>query len=124
MLPMSTLLACPSCACHVERIETECPHCGATIERSSTGSVARTAGAVVLGLAVATSALAACGDDVQSDYGAGASVPEGGGPVEGGGNAGGSSAGGAPVGGGTAGAANVGGSGGSVQSDYGAAPSD
>lgn len=121
---MSSLLACPSCSCHFERIETACPHCGAAIERSSNGSVARTAGAVVLGLAIATSALAACGDDVQSDYGAGASVPEGGGAVDGGGNAGGSDAGGAPVGGATAGAPGVGGSGGTVQSDYGAAPSD
>jgi len=48
--------------------------------------------------------MASCGDDVQSDYGAGASV------AEGGGNEGG--------------AGGAGGSGGDVQSDYGAASSE
>ncbi len=55
----------------------------------------------MLGLAVAAAGtqLGACGDDVQSDYGAGASVPEGGGGAGGG-------------------------EGGAVQSDYGAASSE
>lgn len=98
---MSSLVACPSCACHVARTETTCPHCGLDLGKSETGSVARTAGAVVLGLAVAAAGtqLGACGDDVQSDYGAGASVPEGGGGAGGG-------------------------EGGAVQSDYGAASSE
>lgn len=93
---MSSLVACPSCACHVTRTESVCPHCGLDISKTEGGSVVRTASAVVLGLAVAAAAgsqLAACGDDVQSDYGAGASVPEGGGGASG--TAGGGGEGGA-----------------------------
>ncbi|NUP05578.1 MAG: hypothetical protein HOW73_05910 [Polyangiaceae bacterium] len=109
----SPLVACPSCACHVQRAETVCPHCGESIARGPTG-VPLTKGAALLGLAVslASPALVACGDDGSGGNGGSA---EGGG-AEGGGAEGGAADGGAPVSGG-------GGEGGAVQSDYGAAPS-
>ena|ERR1700722_8303059 len=48
-----TLIACPSCNCHARPSATACPHCGAPLRRAD-GTVPRTAGAILLGLIVAT----------------------------------------------------------------------
>lgn len=93
----------------MERSETACPHCGAVIDRTALSGESRhvplTKAAVVLGLAVTVAgAGAGLGSCSSADYGTGGSVEGGGGADEGG--------------------ADEGGGGGSVQSDYGAAPSD
>lgn len=54
------LIACPSCARHVQPGESRCPHCDAVI-RQADGSVGRTAAAVLLGL---STAVAGCGGEV------------------------------------------------------------
>ncbi|MEM6290423.1 MAG: hypothetical protein AAGA54_04130 [Myxococcota bacterium] len=48
---MPRLIACPSCNAHVLSSEGTCPHCDATIERRSGGTIAATAAAVLMGLA-------------------------------------------------------------------------
>jgi hypothetical protein len=57
-----TLVACPSCNCHARAEAPECPHCGAALRRAD-GTVPRTAGAILLGLLVAT---AGCGGSVET----------------------------------------------------------
>jgi hypothetical protein len=46
------MVSCPSCRCPVKLAESTCPHCGAGV-RTSDGTVARTAVAVMLGLSSA-----------------------------------------------------------------------
>jgi hypothetical protein len=48
-----TLVACPSCSCHARSEAASCPHCGAALRRED-GTTPRTAGAILLGLIVAT----------------------------------------------------------------------
>jgi hypothetical protein len=57
-----TLIACPSCNCHARPSAAECPHCGAPLRRAD-GTVPRTAGAILLGLIVAT---AGCSGGVET----------------------------------------------------------
>src|SRR4051794_2472671 len=52
-----TLLACPNCNCHVRLAEGACPHCGEPF-RKGEGATQRTAGALLLGLVVATTGAA------------------------------------------------------------------
>lgn len=47
-----TLVACPSCSCHAHTCEAVCPHCGEPL-RQRDGTIARSAAAALLGLAVA-----------------------------------------------------------------------
>lgn len=67
---MPKLVPCPSCDRHVKRVESRCPHCGAAM-RDATGHRIRAAGAVVLGLAAATGAVAC---ESANHYGAGATA--------------------------------------------------
>lgn len=112
------LIACPSCARHIQPSEPQCPHCGAAV-RQADGSVQRTAAAILLGL---TAAVAGCSDDLiaQPVYGtpatggAGGTLSSGGSGGTGGagtttstGTAGMGGAGGAGGGGGTAGMGGV-----------------
>lgn len=46
------LIACSSCSAYIRRGESTCPHCGAE-HRTEGGALARTAGAVLMGLALA-----------------------------------------------------------------------
>ncbi|HZO11791.1 MAG TPA: hypothetical protein VFB62_00980 [Polyangiaceae bacterium] len=46
------LVACPHCSVHVKVTERRCPHCGEALRRAD-GSIARTAGAIVLGIVAA-----------------------------------------------------------------------
>jgi hypothetical protein len=48
---MPRLIACPSCSVHSKSDEAVCPHCGAPM-RDGQGAVGRTAGAVLMGLAI------------------------------------------------------------------------
>ncbi len=71
MKPHKTFLACPSCACHVKRTETTCPHCGGAL-RARAGFLPRTTAAIVLGLgavSVAGAGAAACGETVDTGQG-------------------------------------------------------
>ena len=58
---MPGLIACSHCSQHVLSSETACPHCGAVV-RDGAGRVGRTAGALLMGLA-----LAGCGDKSSDD---------------------------------------------------------
>jgi hypothetical protein len=60
---MPRLVACPGCSVHVKLEEGTCPACGRTL-RDEQGRVSRTAGAVLMGLA-----LVACGDKDDTDGG-------------------------------------------------------
>ena len=53
------LVACPHCSVHVKVNERRCPHCGESLRRAD-GSIARTAGAIVLGIVAV-----GCGDETQ-----------------------------------------------------------
>jgi hypothetical protein len=55
------LVACPHCSEHIKSNEPRCPHCGRTVRRSD-GSIALTAGAIVLGIAAA----GACDSEVET----------------------------------------------------------
>ena len=55
---MPRLVACPSCNAHVKRADATCPHCGASMHDPA-GSVRRTAGAVLMGLSIASTACVA-----------------------------------------------------------------
>lgn len=68
-------IACPECACHVKAIESECPHCGASL-RKKDGSIPRTAAAVLMGLMAlpAAGALVACSDGDGGGSGGGTSM--------------------------------------------------
>jgi hypothetical protein len=113
-----SLIACPSCACHVRASEAECPTCGAALPRS--GAIPRTAAAVALGLA-AMAMVPGCGDDT----GGSASG-------SGGGGTGGDGAGGAATTSATGStsattaastaSSSSGGTGGEVSADYGVGP--
>ena len=46
-----TLMVCPSCTTHVLVGDATCPHCGVALP--SSGAVTRTAGALLMGLALA-----------------------------------------------------------------------
>lgn len=67
MFLLDALVACPACNCHARPAERACPHCGAPLRRDD-GSTPRTAGAMLLGLLVATAApaLAGCGSTVET----------------------------------------------------------
>jgi hypothetical protein len=60
-----TLLACPACNRHAWSSEATCPTCGAPL-RNADGSRTRTAGAVLLGLALAAAPpIAGCSGSVE-----------------------------------------------------------
>ncbi len=98
MFSRATLTACPSCSCQFFIEEPACPHCGTLVRQGDGRGAQRAAAALLLGLAVAATPLAACGDDtagaggsggeggdlsVQSAYGIAPSVGPGGGDVGG-----------------------------------------
>ena len=107
------LVACPHCSVHVKVNERRCPHCDETLRRSD-GSIARTAGAIVLGIVAAS-----CGHETDpmpaygvGDVGAQSTSAEttSASTGQGGSSQGGSSQGGASQGG----AGGMGGSGGDL----------
>lgn len=49
LLPITRLIACPSCAEHFKSNESQCPHCGVD-NRSAEGRTARAATAVLMGI--------------------------------------------------------------------------
>lgn len=60
-----SFVACPSCSCHVRAGERACPHCDAPIVVDSKGNAARTAGAMLLGLALGAGAAGAgCANEI------------------------------------------------------------
>ncbi len=65
LLPLTRLIACPSCQEHVKSNEQVCPHCDASLGTTG-GMVSRAAAAVLMGLA-----LASCNgqDDPEPEYG-------------------------------------------------------
>ncbi len=74
----TVLIACPSCACHAFAREVRCPSCGAPL-RAADGSIQRTAGAVMLGLTLTVTSVAAgsCGGaQATSSYGVGPTTGE------------------------------------------------
>jgi hypothetical protein len=74
-----TLIACPSCSCHARSSAAVCPSCGAPL-RNADGTRNRTAGAVLLGLALAASpTMVDCGGDVTVGQGSAATGAGGGG---------------------------------------------
>jgi hypothetical protein len=67
-----SFFACPSCSCHVRAGERACPHCDAPIQADPSGGVARTAGSVLLGLALGSVALGSgCGNEIEVVSGTG-----------------------------------------------------
>jgi hypothetical protein len=124
---MPRLVPCPSCACHVKRSETHCPHCGASLVGRRQ---LRTRAALALGLtAVVPVQVMSCSDDEERDHSTVSASTKYGGPSvwpntttssgfggrgDGGGGSsdGGSSDGGAMETGGAAGDGGAGGAGG------------
>lgn len=78
MYLLDPLVACPSCNCHARREEQACPHCGAPLRRED-GTTPRTAGALLLGLLVATAvpAMSSCSGSVESGAGGNATTSSG-----------------------------------------------
>lgn len=67
-----SFVACPSCSCHVRAGERVCPHCDGPIVVDSKGNAARTAGAVLLGLALGAVATGAgCANEIEIVDGSG-----------------------------------------------------
>lgn len=87
LLPITRLIACPSCAEHFKSNESQCPHCGAD-NRGVEGRAARAATAVLMGIM-----LSGCPDKEPEPTGTGTDSSTDGGSGSGSGSEGASSTG-------------------------------